>query len=140
MHALPFCQTTHLSAEMGIYAQDKWTYKRATINAGLRFDYFKNNFPEQQLGPTVWTPTRNVTIPAVDYSSMKDITPRVGLGIRRLRQREDGVQAGLGQVRRRRRSDQRQPDFESVLHRSPQLDAEARRSVRRTTTRRNATC
>jgi len=79
MHALPFCQTTHLSAEMGIYAQDKWTYKRATINAGLRFDYFKNNFPQQQLGPTVWTPTRNVTIPAVDYSSLKDITPRVGL-------------------------------------------------------------
>jgi hypothetical protein len=79
MHALPQCQTTHLSAEMGIYAQDKWTIKRATINAGLRFDYFKNNFPEQHLGPTVWTPTRNVTIPAEDHSSLKDLTPRVGL-------------------------------------------------------------
>ncbi len=79
MHALPFCAAVHLSADMGIYAQDRWTYKRATINAGLRFDYFKNDFPDQHLGPTVWTPTRDVTIPALDYSSLKDLTPRVGL-------------------------------------------------------------
>jgi hypothetical protein len=77
-HALPYCGTTHLSAEMGIYAQDKWTVGRATINGGLRFDYFKNNFPDQHLGPTVWTPTRNITVPAQDYNNMKDISPRVG--------------------------------------------------------------
>jgi hypothetical protein len=77
-HALPYCATTHLTAEMGIYAQDKWTFGRATINGGLRFDYFKNRFPDQHLGPTVWTPTRDFTIPAQDYNDMKDITPRVG--------------------------------------------------------------
>ena len=77
-HALPFCATTHLNAEMGIYAQDKWTLGRATINGGLRFDYFRNRFPDQHLGPTVWTPTRDLTIPAVDYYNMQDITPRVG--------------------------------------------------------------
>jgi hypothetical protein len=79
MHALPWCSSVHLSADMGIFVQDKWTYKRATINAGVRFDYFKSDFPEQHLGPTVWTPTRDVTIPARDYSNMKDVTPRVGL-------------------------------------------------------------
>jgi hypothetical protein len=78
-HAFPLCQTTHLKAEMGIYAQDKWTFKRATINGGLRFDYFANNFPDQTLGPTVWTPNRNILIPGVDHYSMKDLTPRVGL-------------------------------------------------------------
>jgi hypothetical protein len=78
MHAMPFCATTHLSAEMGIFAQDKWTVGRATINGGLRFDYFKNHFPDQPLGPTVWTPTRNLVIPAQEYANMKDITPRVG--------------------------------------------------------------
>jgi hypothetical protein len=78
MHALPFCATTHLSAEMGIYAQDKWTVGRASINGGVRFDYFKNRFPAQHLGPTIWTPTRDFTIPALEYSNMKDITPRVG--------------------------------------------------------------
>ena len=61
-------------------------------------------------------------------------------GLRPVRQREDGAQAGVGQVHRGRRSHRGQPDFESVVHRPPQLDAEARHSVRRTTTRRSATC
>ena len=78
-HAYPYCSTTHLSAEMGIYAQDKWTFKRATINGGLRFDYFKNNFPEQTVGPSVWTPNRNIVIPSNDHYDMKDLTPRVGV-------------------------------------------------------------
>jgi hypothetical protein len=78
-HALPFCATTHLTAAMGIFAQDKWTIGRTTINGGLRFDYFKNRFPDQHLGPTFWTPTRDLTIPAQEYNNMKDITPRVGI-------------------------------------------------------------
>ena len=78
-HALPFTQTTHLSLDMGIYAQDKWTFKRATINGGIRLDIFKNNFPEQHLGPTPWTPTRNVTVPETPYANLKDLSPRVGV-------------------------------------------------------------
>jgi carboxypeptidase family protein len=78
-HALPFTQTAHLSADMGIYAQDKWTFKRATINAGLRFDYFKNSFPEQLLGPASFVPNRNLVIPETPYANVKDITPRIGV-------------------------------------------------------------
>jgi hypothetical protein len=78
-HALPFCQTTHLSGELGIYAQDKWTYKRATLNGGLRFDLMKNNFPDQYLGPASFVPNRSVTIPGVDYWDTKDLTPRIGV-------------------------------------------------------------
>ena len=77
--ALPFSATTHLSLDLGIYVQDKWTYKRATINGGVRFDFFKNDFPEQHLGPASFVPNRNITIPAVDYANMKDVTPRVGI-------------------------------------------------------------
>ena len=110
-------QTTHLSADMGIYAQDKWTFKRATINAGVRFDYFKNNFPEQHLGPTRRSfADRNVTIPEAAYGNMKDITPRVGVALRSVRQRQDGAQGSLGQVHRRRRSDQRQPDLATLSY------------------------
>ena len=64
-HALPFAQTTDVQADMGIYAQDRWTYKRATINAGIRFDYFKSSFPEQHLGPASFVPNRDITIPAL---------------------------------------------------------------------------
>src|SRR5262249_7792537 len=78
-HALPFTQTAHLSADMGIYAQDKWTFRRATINAGVRFDYFSNSFPAQTLGPASFAPNRNIQIPETPYANMKDVTPRVGV-------------------------------------------------------------
>ena len=29
----------------GVYAQDQWTIRRFTVNAGLRFDYFKGFYP-----------------------------------------------------------------------------------------------
>src|SRR5262249_1904110 len=54
-------------------------FKRATINGGLRFDYFKNRFPAQHLGPSVWTPDRDITIPETEHYDMKDLTPRVGV-------------------------------------------------------------
>jgi hypothetical protein len=77
--ALPIHTANKLSAEMGIYAQDSWTLKRATINMGLRFDYFANSFPEQTLGPGLFVPNRNITFAPAEFYSMKDLTPRVGI-------------------------------------------------------------
>jgi hypothetical protein len=77
--ALPIHTTAKLSAEMGLYAQDSWSFKRATINAGLRFDYFKNSFPEQHLGPGLFVPNRNITFAPASFYGMKDLTPRVGI-------------------------------------------------------------
>jgi len=77
--ALPIHTTNKLKAEMGLYAQDSWTVKRATINAGLRFDYFANSFPEQHLGPGLFVPDRNVTFQPANFYSLKDLTPRVGI-------------------------------------------------------------
>jgi len=77
--ALPTHTTNKLSAEMGIYAQDAWTFQRATINAGLRFDYYNNSFPEQHLGPGPLVPNRDVTFAPASFYSMKDLTPRVGV-------------------------------------------------------------
>ena len=76
--ALPIHTASKLSAEMGIDAQDTWTLKRMTINAGLRFDYYANSFPEQRLEPGLFVPTRNVVFPATDFYSLKDLTPRLG--------------------------------------------------------------
>jgi hypothetical protein len=76
--ATPLHTTNRLDHEMGIYAQDAWTFNRMTINAGLRFDYYANSFPDQALGPALFTPTRNVVIPGADFYSMKDLTPRLG--------------------------------------------------------------
>ena len=62
-------RNTHVSADMGIYAQDRWTIQRATINAGVRFDYFKTVFPEQVLGPASFVPDRNLVIPETPYAN-----------------------------------------------------------------------
>ena len=123
-HALPFTQTTHLSLDMGIYAQDKWTFKRATINAGLRLDFFKNNFPEQTLGPASFVPNRNVVIPETPYANLKDITPARRRRLRSLRQRQDVAQEQLGQVHDRPQPADGQPALAAGLHREPQLDAQ----------------
>ncbi|HEU4692050.1 MAG TPA: hypothetical protein VFS23_26995, partial [Vicinamibacterales bacterium] len=37
------------------------------------------SYPEQTLGPTIYTPNRNVTFPAGDLASLNDITPKLGL-------------------------------------------------------------
>ena len=76
--ATPIHTSNKLKAELGIYAQDTWTFNRATINAGLRFDYYANSFPEQTLGPGLFVPNRNVVFPAADFYSLKDLTPRIG--------------------------------------------------------------
>jgi hypothetical protein len=65
--------------EFGMYAQDKWTIKRLTLNGGLRFDHLGTFFPEQTVGPAVLAPNRNVTFPETSYYNLSDISPRVGV-------------------------------------------------------------
>ena len=76
MRALPHTQRNHVDKDLGIYAQDKWTVHRATISVGIRFDNFASTFPEQTLGPTYFTPTRNLTFPATKNLNYKDVTPK----------------------------------------------------------------
>src|SRR6185436_3352942 len=76
--ATPYTFSARQKAELGLYAQDKWTVDRLTINAGVRFDYFNLYFPEQHLGPGVLVPTRNITFPQQSAVAWKDLTPRLG--------------------------------------------------------------
>jgi hypothetical protein len=76
MRALPHTQKNHVDKDLGLFVQDKWTVDRATISLGLRFDNFANSFPEQELGPTRFTPGRNLTFPKTKNLNYKDITPK----------------------------------------------------------------
>ena len=76
--ATPYGFRSNLGAELGVYAQDKWTLSRLTLNLGLRFDYLNMYFPEQSLGPGLLVPNRNITFAENDYLSWKDISPRLG--------------------------------------------------------------
>jgi hypothetical protein len=76
--ATPYGFTNRLRSELGVYAQDKWTLNQLTLNLGSRFDYLNIYFPEQQLGPGVLVPNRNITFPENNYLGWSDISPRLG--------------------------------------------------------------
>jgi hypothetical protein len=76
--ALGFWQA-NVKADLGLYAQDRWTRNKMTLNYGLRLDYFNNSYPEQHVGPTTLAPTRDITFPAQPgLGSLKDLSPRLG--------------------------------------------------------------
>jgi hypothetical protein len=77
--AMPFRSRTNLDNDLGFYVQDRWTLNRWTFQGALRFDYFATSFPEQVVGPAPLTPGRNITFPAQDNISWKDLTYRSGL-------------------------------------------------------------
>ena len=79
MRALPEFTDVSVRANGGAFAQDTWTVNRLTLRYGVRLDFFNSGFPEIHVGPTPFTPLRDVTLPKQDdVVSFKDISPRVG--------------------------------------------------------------
>ena len=77
-YATPYHDGWNLDHELGLYAQDKWTYKRLTLNGGLRFDAFKSSFPAETYSSIQLAPGRNFSLPETPNSNWKDVTPRMG--------------------------------------------------------------
>ena len=77
LRGTPYTTTSNLDADLGIYAQDKWTIRRLTLGLGARLDYYKSSFPEQSIGPAPLTPLRNFVFPAQSgVDAWKDLTPK----------------------------------------------------------------
>ena len=72
--------TTHerLVADLGVYAQDTWTIKRMTLNAGLRWDYLNNKVDAQDAPGGTWIGPRHFDALS-DVPNFKDISPRLGV-------------------------------------------------------------
>ncbi|MEP7305081.1 MAG: hypothetical protein ABJA98_06150, partial [Acidobacteriota bacterium] len=61
-----------------LYAQDRWTIGRLSLQAGLRFEHLGDYFPQQQMGPNLFLPSA-VVFPAQDGPlNQKDLQPRFG--------------------------------------------------------------
>jgi hypothetical protein len=71
--------TTHerLVADLGVYAQDTWTIKRLTINAGLRWDYLNNKVLAQDASGGTWIVPRHFD-ELSGVPIFKDLSPRLG--------------------------------------------------------------
>ena len=75
--ATPYTRRENIGWDLGLFAQDRWTVKKLTLNAGVRFDYFTTYFPAQHLGPGLLVPNRNIDFPEIPWVNWKDITPRL---------------------------------------------------------------
>jgi hypothetical protein len=75
--ASPWTRVNEQAGDIGLYAQDRWTIRRMTLNLAVRFDSNHQQVPEQYaaggiyVGPRLFGP--------VDVNHWKDIGPRVGL-------------------------------------------------------------
>jgi len=77
--ATPFSFYELLNQDWGAFAQDQWTLKRVTINAGVRFDYLNDVVPAQTLGPGPQVPNRNLSFDEVTgVPAWRNVTPRLG--------------------------------------------------------------
>ena len=78
MRAYPLNFRVNVAHQFGGYVQDRWTMNRLTINAGLRHDWFKNDFPAQSVGPVPLAPARNFSFDKTDGLSLHDLNPKLG--------------------------------------------------------------
>src|SRR5205823_3292004 len=77
--ATPYTVQNRTKADLGIFAQDRWTLNRLAINLGLRFDYFNGYVPAEHVPatPSGWIPERNFAA-VHDVPEWFDLNPRVG--------------------------------------------------------------
>ena len=70
--------TDRLNYNLGIYGQDSWTYRRLTLNAGVRFDFQNESVDAYHYGPGPWLPNRNIDYREIkNVPNWKDVNPRV---------------------------------------------------------------
>jgi hypothetical protein len=77
-YARPLIDTEHLKAALALYAQDRWTIKRLTLNVGLRFDYQNAYVPAQDFAPIPFVRAARHYDKIENVPNWKDISPRVG--------------------------------------------------------------
>jgi hypothetical protein len=78
MRATPYQSDTRMRAEMGFFAQDKWTIDKLTVTGGIRFDRLSYYYPPSHVGPGPLVPTRDFTTPLTESVNWKDLAPRFG--------------------------------------------------------------
>jgi hypothetical protein len=81
LQATPFRLKTDLDADHGLFVQDRWTRGRVTMSAGLRYSFARIKYPEVVVGPSMWTPNRNIVTPETNGASWHNLSPRTSLAI-----------------------------------------------------------
>ena len=92
--ATPFEVVEHTN-NLGIYAQDQWVVKHATLNLGVRYDSLDGVIPEHHLPAGIFVPARD--FPAVKGSpAWKNVNPRLGVSYDVFGNGKSAVKASAG--------------------------------------------
>jgi hypothetical protein len=93
--ATPYQFFVRQKYDLSIYAQDKWTVQRMTVNVGARFEFYNGYTPAQEQGPVPLAPTRYVTFPETQVLNFQDIVPRMGVAYDLFGDRKTALKIGL---------------------------------------------
>jgi hypothetical protein len=78
LQATPYDALANLDADIGAFAQDRWTVNRLTLDLGVRYDHFRTSYPQQYAGPGLFVPNRNISFAPTPGVSWHDVTPKMG--------------------------------------------------------------
>jgi hypothetical protein len=67
-----------INADLGVYVQDSWTFKRLTVNPGVRFEYFNASIDAMEVEPGRFVGARSYAAQK-DLPNWFDVTPRFGV-------------------------------------------------------------
>jgi hypothetical protein len=96
LYASPLSSYEKMKADLGLFAQDQWTIKRLTVNAGVRFDYLNTYVPEQHVAAVRFLPARDyAAIPNLPL--WKDLSPRFGIAYDLFGNGKTAIKANLGE-------------------------------------------
>jgi hypothetical protein len=73
----PVNELERIKYDAGFYAQDTWTFKRLTLNPGIRFEFFNSYVPAQSAPAGRFVPARQFA-EIDDLPNWKDVAPRFG--------------------------------------------------------------
>lgn len=71
---------TNEARTLGVFGQEQWRVERVTVNAGVRFDYNREWYPDQVLPASIWQP-QDFSISGQTAVIWKDVQPRLGVAV-----------------------------------------------------------